>query len=311
MDKAEQLADVLAAALGVRIDRALAPILARLEAAERRAEAAEAALAKTPHADTIRATVLDEIGKAVGILPRAQDGKSVTIEELTPLVQMMVDAIPRPKDGAPGPEGPQGAAGERGMDGTPGPHGERGLDGSAGPQGERGDRGDAGERGEKGIDGQSIHEDTVRLIIAETVDGALTKAVAALPAPKDGKDADPLAMAALAREEVAAAFEAIKPHIKGEKGDPGEGLRDMTMGLSDDGRLMRFGFIGEHFQKDVEVVAAWPIYRDLFDRTKTYAPGDVVTYAGSMFVAKRENPGIPEDGGGGWQLCVKRGKNAA
>jgi hypothetical protein len=30
-----------------------------------------------------------------------------------------------------------------------------------------------------------------------------------------------------------------------------------------------------------------------------------------MFVAKRENPGIPEDGGGGWQLCVKRGKNAA
>lgn len=66
------------------------------------------------HPDTIRLMIVEEVAKAVGILPRAQDGKSVTVDEVRPVLEAMVkhaiDAMPTPKDGAIGPQGPAGVS---------------------------------------------------------------------------------------------------------------------------------------------------------------------------------------------------------
>jgi hypothetical protein len=387
MDKSDQLADILVAALGVRIERALAPLVSRLEACERRGMTpadvtalVEEAVAKAPigkqgepgpvgpvgpageptHIDTVRVMVLDEIGKAVGILPRAQDGKSVTIEEVRPLIQMMVDsiprpvdgingkdadpevvrsmvlseveraveAIPRPKDGADGRDGvdgkdgingrdgidgKDGAPGEKGMDGingrdgVDGKDGERGMDGAVGEKGMDGANGRDGIDGEKGMDGapgESIHPDTVRMMVQE----AVTKSIADMPPAQPGKDADPMVLAASVHEEVQRQFDAIREHIKGAPGEPGDGLQDMTMDLKEDGRTLVFQFIGKSFQKEIEVIAPWQIYRGVW-KSGRYQKGDVVTYAGSSWVAladTEETPGKSSD----WQLAVKKGKDA-
>lgn len=282
-----------------------------------------------PHVDTVRVMVLDEIGKAVGILPRAQDGKSVTIEEVTPLLQRMVDSIPRPKDGvdgkdidptevramvaeavdaipkpkdgAPGAQGPMGPQGERGADGALGATGERGMDGSTGPKGDAGPQGEAGE---------SIHPDTVRMMITEAVELSVVKAIAALPTPADGKDADPVAMAAVVHEEVQRQFDAIRPLIKGERGEPGDGLRDMTMDLKEDGRTLVFRFVGADSSKDFEIVAPWQIYRGVW-KAGRYMQGDVVTYGGSSWTAIRDASADDVPGkSDAWQLSVKKGKDA-
>lgn len=128
---------------------------------------------ESPHVDSIRLMVLEEIGKAVGVLPRAQDGKSVSIEEVRPLLEQMVAAIPKPRDGTHGKDAdpeitralvvdevaravdaiPKPNDGDTGPQGEVGPRGEPGSQGPAGPQGEKGDAGSAGDRGETGAEG--------------------------------------------------------------------------------------------------------------------------------------------------------------
>lgn len=52
-------------------------------------------------------------------------------------------------------------------------------------------------------------------------------------------------------------------------------------------------------------------YCGVHDTTTVYHPGDVVTYAGSMWVARETIIGAaPGDGARGWQLAVKRGRDA-
>lgn len=89
--------------------------------------------------------------------PPGPDGKSVSLLELTPVVAAevarVVAELPKPKDGAPGAQGPQGEPGARGADGVRGEIGARGADGALGPQGERGADGAAGERGADGASG--------------------------------------------------------------------------------------------------------------------------------------------------------------
>ena len=69
------------------------------------------------------------------------------------------------KDGAPGPQGPQGATGasgpagpkgDTGASGPGGPKGDTGAGGPAGPKGDKGDAGPAGPKGDAGAAGSSI-----------------------------------------------------------------------------------------------------------------------------------------------------------
>lgn len=180
------------------------------------------------HPDTVRLLVLEEIGKAVGVLPRAQDGKSVTIEEVRPLIQMMVDAIPRPADGSPGkdadPELVRALVDEtvaRAVDSMPKPKDGRdgidGKDGIPGIDGARGDCGAAGERGEKGdagVDGRDGDPAVLRAV----VDEAVTLAFAAIPKAKDGAPGE--------RGEQGPAGNDGAAGERGEKGDAGPAGRD-------------------------------------------------------------------------------------
>lgn len=62
--------------------------------------------AEPPTADELRDLMAPLVKDAVGALPKAQDGQSVTVEDLAPVVADEVAkamaAIPAPKDGAPG-----------------------------------------------------------------------------------------------------------------------------------------------------------------------------------------------------------------
>jgi hypothetical protein len=50
-------------------------------------------------------------------------------------------------------------------------------------------------------------------------------------------------------------------------------------------------------------------YRGVFQDNATYARGELTTYGGSMWIALADNSERPGTGGG-WQLCVKHGRDA-
>lgn len=385
MDKIAQLVDMVVAAIGVRIERALAPAIARVAALEQRpvmsSEDVRALVDKAvgslvPKHDPVAfsAAVQVEVARQIAALPPARDGRDADPEVVRELVRRSiadipapkdgesvnvadlmtqinaaaaraVESIPKPKDGTsvdraevaamiavevarqvsllppakdgePGPQGeagPQGKQGEPGVEGPVGKQGEPGKDGEPGAPGKDGEpgpqgkQGDPGKDGAPGKDGESVSIDSIRLMLGELV----AKAVAAIPVPKNGepgKDADPLVLASMVREEIAAQMDAMRPHIKGEPGDTGAGLRDMAMELKEDGRTMVFRFIGADFEKAVEVVAPWQIYRGTW-KAGEYKQGDVVTYAGSSWTALTDTAGAPSKSDD-WQLSVKRGKDA-
>lgn len=83
------------------------------------------------------------------------------------------------KDGVPGEKGEKGEPGLTaiGEAGERGPRGEKGETGLIGPQGQ------PGETGQPGQDGESIHPDTISLMVVTEV----AKAVALIPKAKDGE----------------------------------------------------------------------------------------------------------------------------
>ena len=52
------------------------------------------------------------------------------------------------------------------------------------------------------------------------------------------------------------------------------------------------------------------IDRGVYRGDLAYARGDVVSFAGSLFIAQTDQPSTPEDGSGTWRLAVKRGRDA-
>lgn len=49
-------------------------------------------------------------------------------------------------------------------------------------------------------------------------------------------------------------------------------------------------------------------YKGVYSETTDYIKGDSVTYSGSLWIAKSDNPaGVPSNGQTEWQLAVKRG----
>jgi hypothetical protein len=235
---------------------------------------------------------------AVALIPTPKNGDSVTVEDVRPMLAEMVAGIEVPVPDVTGPvkEAVSKAVSETVRDevaraDVPGLV-ARAVAAIPAP--------------EPGKPGESVHPDTVRLMVQE----AVTKAVQELPDPEPGKDADPAVMAQSVHEEVQRQFDALRPLIKGEPGDPGAGIESMDMDLGADGRTLTFRFVGANFEKKVEVVAPWQIYQGVYKSGIAYKQGDVVSYAGSMFVAKTDTSGKPETEDGGWQMCVKRGKDA-
>lgn len=109
---------------------------------------------------------------------------------------------------------------------------------------------------------------------------SLERAIDRLPRPEDGRD-----------------------------GEDGGSVEDFD--ISVDGRTLTVAMkIGERIQQR-QVRLDIPLYRDVYQSGKEYERGDMVTYAGSVFVAVRDVTGKekPEQSPA-WKLAVKRGKDA-
>lgn len=195
----------------------------------------------------------------------------------------------------------------------------------------------------KAEDGTSVTADDVRPLVDELV----SKAVAALPAPEKGKDADmevlkshvgelvkaiqpAAALPAPSVEEIAGTFErrfsdltlswerqardtfekAADRMPKPKDGRDALTLEDFDITLADDGRTVTVKMqAGETvIEKSVKIAAV--IDRETFKHDGTYEKGDGVSYGGSFWIAKCDAPkGVPGSGETDWRCAVKKGRD--
>lgn len=240
------------------------------------------------------------------------------------------------KDGRDGNDGRDGVDGANGKDGAPGQDGRNGVDGkdAIAPTAEevavvlrsdvelaaaeaaksildgweRPKDGADGKDGKDGSDGRSVTLDDVAPVVRDAIDSF----VAALPAPKDGKDG--------------------RDGADGKDGEPG---RDGAPGKLP---VVRDWIDGVHYEGDVVTHAGglWQASRDTgrepphadwmclaragrdgsdgrslrvrgtWAGAETYDELDVVALNGASFIARHDNPGPCP--GEGWQMVAGQGK---
>ena len=179
-------------------------------------------------------------------------------------------------------------------------------------------------------DGKSVTLDEVKPLI----DDAVSKAVAALPPARDGKDGADITAAMIDRighlhitlsngdvkdvgqvvgdDGVDCDFDGVWKLINAKldswpKPKDGMGFDDLSVEY-DGERTFKFvmtrGTETKEYAFDVPVL----IYRDLYSDAKTYVRGDSVTWDGSIWHAQvdgaKEKPGTGKE----WRLAVKKGK---
>lgn len=149
--------------------------------------------------------------------------------------------------------------------------------GPAGAQGLPGERGERGERGEQGVCGARGEpgEPGEQGLKGDRGERGETGPQGAQgPAGRDG----------LSMEDIRAEY---------------DGERGLTFKLQrgDVTKLLKFRL-------------PIPIDRGVFKEHAAYEKGDLVTYAGSIWIAQRDDPpGKPDESNGAWRLCVKRGRD--
>lgn len=314
----------IVAAVKQHVERAMSPVLARLEAMERRL--AEPAVGKAD---------LDEVRRGIAALKEAVDALPAP-KELPDVGKMIADAIAA----IPAPlveKEPDPALAELAARLEADTAGFRRALAEAEARREAPDvaaariadlvKGEA-ERilagWERPQDGKSVTVADVTPLIAEQV----AKAVAAIPAPKDGiglagavidrkghlvvtttdgrphdlgpvvgADAD---MAAL-RKELAEAVAALP---KPKDGLDGVGFDDMTFEVRETGAYL----VWEKGDVVKEARLPIPIDRGVFKEGQTYRAGDGVTWGGHYWFAQEETAEKP-DSGKGWRMAVRKGRD--
>jgi hypothetical protein len=152
--------------------------------------------------------------------------------------------------------------------------------------------------------------DSAKAELSETFQEMLAKAIAALPKPKDGEDGQ-------RGRDGRDGMPGI-PGIKGMDGAPGANGQDGAPGRDGTLENLKAEYDGDRtltlLRKDgtpIEggtILLGVPMDRGVFRDDSTYVKGDGVTFAGSFFIAQRDEPGKPE-AGDGWRLAVKRGRD--
>lgn len=315
------------AAVKAHVDQSLAPVIDRLAAVEKAISAAltdadmdavksdveslRKAIASlpvsvAPELPDIPAMVAD----AVAALPEPEPGKSVTLDDVRPLIeeaaQKAVAVLPVPE----AKEVDMGAVGA-----TIAAEVERVLSGWERPQ-----------------DGKSVKAEELAPIVAECVQ----KAVDALPKPKDGCGIRDLLIdregalvatmddgrmknlgAVVGRDgvdvDMAAVKQAILDEVKAiprpKDGADGFSLKHFDATLMDDGRTVLLSF--EDGERSYKVELGFPIVLDrgVFKEDGSYSKGDGVTWGGCFWIAQMDNPEGKPDSGKGWRLAVKKGRD--
>lgn len=289
--------------------------------------------------DDLRAAVV----AAVSELPVPQDGKSVTIEELAPViaaeVKAAIDAVELPEPKGVDPEA-LAAAVQTAIDALPVPQDgksvdldeltesiENAVDEAIAkielPEPKEVDQDHLASVVQTAVDalpkpedGKSVSLDDARPIIVEEVE----RAVAAIPAPKDGENGLNIRSFLIDRDGhlrciMEDGSDSDLGLVVGKDGDPGErgkdglGFDDFDFAVLDDDRTIELSF--RRGEDEKVFTAKWPtlIYRGVYKRGESYEHGDAVTWAGQLWIAKQETDKSPDDREGPWQLAVKRGQN--
>jgi hypothetical protein len=63
--------------------------------------------------------------------------------------------------------------------------------------------------------------------------------------------------------------------------------------------------------KKVPIRIPIPIYRDVYSKDANYERGDMVTWGGSLWVAKQDTADEPGPLSGAWQMAAKRGRKGS
>ncbi len=225
------------------------------------------------------------LAEMVAALPKPEDGKSVTVDDVRPiikdLVTEMVAAIPAP---LPGKDAiiDYELIESRIRENIPAPI-----------------KGDPGKDADLGVLNDMV-SDKVKAAMAEF-----------RPPEKGdpGKDAEPLDMEEVRRHLTGEVQRELAGWERPHDGEDGLGFDDMNMDLEEDGRTLVFRVSRDDREKVFKMVCPWQIFRGVYESGRSYTRGDVVTYAGSQFIAKRDT--IQKPGTDDWVLSVKRGKDAA
>lgn len=162
--------------------------------------------------------------------------------------------------------------------------------------------------------------------IPAMISEAVAKAVAEIPAPKDGArgergekgddgiglagalvDRDGGLVVTLTNGEAKSLGRVVgKDGAPGRDGSDGLGFDDLTFEADEFGRP-----IAKFQRGDVVKTFALPciIDRGPYRAGEAYQKGDAVSYGGSLWIAQDATDGKP-DGGKGWRLAVKKGRDA-
>ncbi len=237
------------------VDKAVAPLVERLTALEAReplngkdgADGRDGSDGKDADPEAIAALVREEVERAVAALPKPQDGKSVTADDLAPLIDQSVStavseavkAIPVPKDGRDGRDGLDAV--------TP------------------------------------LLKDGVLLF---TMSDGSVKEVGQVQG-RDGADGAP-----------------------GRDGADGLGFDDLDV-IHDGERGITLRFSRDEVVKEFAFSVPMVIDRGVWSEARDggYAKGDGVTWAGSFWISQKDGNTDKPDGGDGWRLSVKRGRD--
>ncbi len=277
----------------------------------------DAALAKLPAPQAPELPdIVALVNEAVARLPAPQDGKSLSPDDVRPILQQMVDkaaaAIPTPRDGKDYELAVLKQAVTDAVNALPAPR-----------------------------DGTSVTIDDVRPMLKEIVIAALpelpdvptlvSEALAALPAPEpaqpgkpgvDGKDALQIEILPGIDEEKSYPRGSYATHNGGlwrtfEKTSGLRGWECLVDGVAgidikqDNQRsfsitVMRASGASETKTFDTPVM----IYRGVFKSGEAYLPGDTVTWGGSLWHCDESTADKPgEIGSSGWTLATKRGRD--
>lgn len=205
------------------------------------------------------------------------------------VVKEVLALVPVPKDGK---DGAKGADGLNGKDGAPGKDGARGADGLNGKDGEsiKGDRGEKGEKGDKGDRGDTgpAGEPPSIEVLQSLIGGEVARQIAALPAAKDGRDG---------RDG-----EDGRDGIDGKDGR--DGIRIDGIAGEFDGRMLTMTLTqaGREFKMQAPIPGL-PQYVGIWKSGQHCEHGDMVTYGGSVWMAKSDTDKPPP--GDDWQMVVK------
>jgi hypothetical protein len=205
-----------------------------------------------------------------------------TLAKRVATLEVAIKEIPTPQKGDTGKDGVDGKDGRDGIDGKDGRDGIDGINGKDGRDGINGKDGAAGK------DGKGVTVDDFRqmfeaehakwaLEFERRANDKLQNAIEAIPRPKDGVD--------------------------------GMSIEDMFVTHDGDGNIT-IGFARGELKR--EFVVPVPRFKDkgVFREGDAYRAGDGATWAGSFWIAQKDNPeGKPDSGNGHWRLAVKRGRD--